>query len=152
VPWQGFLCRRRFPSAQGWGWGALVSAPGESREATGARFGGVAALTWLFAREGDLHRRCRLQPVESQTPKAPWDQRLAENMARQSWEAANDPAQARKRPPLREQIKSPYSWVAMLAAACVLAVLEVSNAGWAYGLAAALYLVGLVASPRARRG
>jgi hypothetical protein len=82
----------------------------------------------------------------------PWDQRLAEHMARESWEAANDPAQARKRPPLREQIRSPYFWLAMLAAACVLGVLEVSSAGWAYGLAAALYVVGLIASARARRG
>jgi C4-dicarboxylate transporter len=72
-------------------------------------------------------------------------------MARQSWEAANDPALARKRPPLREQIKSPYFWVAILAATCVLAILEVSNAGWAYGLAAALYLVGLIASGMSRR-
>jgi hypothetical protein len=82
----------------------------------------------------------------------PWDQRLAEGMARRSWEAANDPAQARKRPPLREQIKTPYFWVAMLAAACVLMLLEISKSGWAYGLAAALYLVGLVASARSRRG
>jgi hypothetical protein len=73
-------------------------------------------------------------------------------MARQSWEAANDPAQARKRPPLRDQIKSPYFWVAMLAAVGVFAVLEVSKSGWAYGLVAALYLVGLLASARARRG
>jgi hypothetical protein len=46
-------------------------------------------------------------------------------MARRSWEAANDPEQTSKRPPLREQIKSPYFWVAMLAAVCVLTVLEV---------------------------
>jgi hypothetical protein len=89
--------------------------------------------------------------MESQGWKAPWDQRLTEGMAQRSWEAANDPKQSR-RPPLREQIKSPYFWLAMLAAASVLAVLEVSKSGWAYGLAAALYIVGLVASARARRG
>jgi hypothetical protein len=90
--------------------------------------------------------------MESEAPKAPWDQRLAEHLARQSREAANDPAQARKRPPLREQIRSPYFWVAMLTAACVLALLEISKSGWAYGLAAALYLVGLIASAMSRRG
>lgn len=84
-------------------------------------------------------------------PKAPWDQRLTERMARQAWEAANDPARARRNPPLREQIKSPYFWVAMLAAVAVPAILGTVKQGWAYGLVGALYLVGLVGSARARR-
>jgi hypothetical protein len=84
--------------------------------------------------------------------KAPWDRRLAERMARQSWEAANDPARARRNRPLREQVKSPYFWVAMLAAIGVIAVSEVWKEGWAYGLAGALYIAGLLASARANRG
>jgi hypothetical protein len=72
-------------------------------------------------------------------------------MARQSWEAANDPARARRNPPLREQIKSPYFWVAMVAAVGVPAILETVKQGWAYWLVGALYFVGLVASARARR-
>lgn len=89
--------------------------------------------------------------MASEVPKAPWDRRLGEHMARQSWEAANDPARRRRNPTLREQIRSPYFWVAMLAAAGVLAILAVSKEGWAYGFAGALYIIGLLASARARR-
>jgi acyl dehydratase len=86
-----------------------------------------------------------------ESPKAPWDQRLVERMARQSWEAANDPARARRNPPFREQIKSPYFWVAMLAGVAGLAIFNTVKQGWGYGLGATLYIAGLLVSARARR-
>lgn len=90
--------------------------------------------------------------MADETSKAPWNQRLTERMARQSWEAANDPARARRNRPLREQVRSPYFWVAMMAAVSIIAVSEVWKEGWEYGLAGALYIAGLVASARANRG
>jgi hypothetical protein len=83
--------------------------------------------------------------------KVPWDQRLAEHMARQSWEAANDPTRLRRNPPVRTQIKSPYFWVAILVGPVAFAIVDTVRQGWAYGVAAALYIGGLVASARARR-
>jgi hypothetical protein len=44
----------------------------------------------------------------------PWDVRLAERWARQAKEAANDPSRY-ERPPLREQVRSPYFWLAPVA-------------------------------------
>jgi hypothetical protein len=72
-------------------------------------------------------------------------------MARESWEAANGLQQGRKRPPLREQVRSPYFWVASFAAGAALAIFDTVKQGWGYGLAGALYVVGLLASARARR-
>jgi hypothetical protein len=90
--------------------------------------------------------------MAGEAPKTPWDQRLTERMAQQSWEAANDPARARRNRPLRKQVRSPYFWVAMGTIVAAFSVLRVSEEGWAFGLAGALYLAGLVASARANRG
>lgn len=89
--------------------------------------------------------------MAGETSKAPWDQRLTERMARQSWEAANDPARRRRNPPLREQIRSPYFWVAVFAGSAVIVMCETVKQGWAYGVGAALYVLGLLASARANR-
>ncbi len=71
-------------------------------------------------------------------------------MARQSWEAANDPARYRN-PPFREQIRSPYYWLSILALGATALVWSAAKPGWVYALAAALYLFGLLASVAARR-
>jgi hypothetical protein len=90
--------------------------------------------------------------VASDTPKkAPWDQRLTEHLARQSWEAANDPARRPQNPPFREQIRSPYYWLSVLALGGTGLIWSVANPGWLYALAAALYLFALLASAAARR-
>jgi hypothetical protein len=85
--------------------------------------------------------------VVSETSKrAPWDQRLAEGMARESWEAANDPeAYRRRNPPLREQIRSPCFWLSMLAAAAASFVFFSAKPGWTAALALVLYLGAVVA-------
>jgi hypothetical protein len=62
-------------------------------------------------------------------------------MARQSWEAANGPAWESKRPPLREQIRSPYFWVAMFVGAAAFSIFDTVKQGWGDGLAGALYVV-----------
>jgi hypothetical protein len=89
--------------------------------------------------------------VASDAPKkASWDGRFAERLARESWEAANDPAR-RRNPPFREQIKSPYYWLAILAIGGVELITRTANAGWLYALAAVLYLFALFAGATARR-
>lgn len=80
----------------------------------------------------------------------PWDQRLAEHQARKSWEAANDPARFRN-PSFREQIRSPYYWVSVLAGLAIAVILSVAQPGWPYALVAVLYLVALLASAAVRR-
>jgi hypothetical protein len=52
-----------------------------------------------------------MSPVQQRTP---WDKRLTERWARQAKEAANDPSRY-ERVPLREQVRSPYFWLAPVA-------------------------------------
>jgi hypothetical protein len=83
--------------------------------------------------------------------KAPWDQRLAERLARESWEAANDPT-LRRNPPLREQIRSPYYWFSCLALiAAAILVWRDAKPTWIHALTILLYLLALLASVAARR-
>lgn len=90
--------------------------------------------------------------VVSDIPKkVPRDQRLTEHLARKSWEAANDPARRHQNPPFREQIRSPYYWLSVLALGGTLVIWRVANSGWLYAVAAVLYLVGLLANAAARR-
>jgi hypothetical protein len=56
-----------------------------------------------------------------------------------------------RNPPFREQIRSRYFWLSMLAAAGTLVVWALADSGWLYALAVVLYLAGLVASAFARR-
>jgi len=83
--------------------------------------------------------------------KVPWDQRLTERLVRQAWEAANDPARARRNPRLREQIRSPYFWVATFSGPAIIALCEAVRQGWAYAAGAVLFVVGLLAAARANR-
>jgi hypothetical protein len=81
----------------------------------------------------------------SKGPKrAPWDQRLAEGLARQSWEAANNPAGRLQDPPMREQIRSPYYKLAALAWVGALVAYLIGEATWIRLAAAPLYIAGLV--------
>jgi hypothetical protein len=82
--------------------------------------------------------------------KMPWDQRIIERLARQSWEAANDPSR-RQNPPFHQQIKSRYYWLSVVAFGGGAVIFGSANAGWLYGLAGALYIVGLLATVAARR-
>jgi hypothetical protein len=72
-------------------------------------------------------------------------------MARESWEAANDPARRPQNPPFREQIRSPYYWLSVLALGGTILISRAANPGWLYALAVVLYLVALLASAAARR-
>lgn len=83
--------------------------------------------------------------------KAPWDRRLAEHLARESWEAANDPARRRRNPPFREQIRSPYYWLSILALSGAILIWRAAKPGWMYALAVVLYLFAVLASVAARR-
>jgi len=87
-----------------------------------------------------------------ETPeKAPWDQRLAESLAQEAWEAANNPDGRRQSPPLREQIKSPYFWVMSIGSGASVSILFAARHGWEYGLGGGIYLCVLLASVRERR-
>ena len=83
--------------------------------------------------------------------KVPWDQRLVEHLARQSWEAANDPARRGRNPPFREQTRSPYYWFGLLTLGAAVLIWLAAGHGWPSALAAVLYVVSLVASALARR-
>src|ERR1700730_8243826 len=83
--------------------------------------------------------------------KASWDRRLAEHLARTSWEAANDPERRRRSPPFREQIRSPYYWFAVLAFGGAVLIWFAASPGWPRALAAVLYVVSLLASALSRR-
>jgi hypothetical protein len=89
--------------------------------------------------------------MTGETSKAPWDQRLVERMARQAWDAANDPLRGAKRPTLREAIRSPYFWLATGAVVVAFSVLQISEQGWAFALAGALYVFGLLMTAIDRR-
>ncbi len=77
--------------------------------------------------------------------KAPWDQRLAEGLARRSWEAANDPAARGRRPSWRAQIRSPYYWCAVLAYGSAAVVWFATSPGWPHAIGAVLYVAALLA-------
>jgi len=83
--------------------------------------------------------------------KAPWDQRLLGGMARESWEAANNPEGRLPNPKLREQARSPYFWLQLPIVAGILLALYVIKTDWADALAAVLYVAGLIAGQLARR-
>jgi hypothetical protein len=89
--------------------------------------------------------------VSNAPDNAPWDQRLTEHLARESWEAANNPARRPWDPPFREQIKSPYYWFSVLAVGGAILIWSAARPGWMHALAAVLYLLGLLASVKARR-
>jgi hypothetical protein len=83
--------------------------------------------------------------------KLSWDQRITEHMAKQSWEAANNPAGTRRNPPLRAQIKSPYFWLTFVATGAAFFVFDTAKHGWVYAIAGVLYLGALLAGALARR-
>jgi hypothetical protein len=72
-------------------------------------------------------------------------------MARQSWEAANDPAARLPNPTLREQSRSPYFWLQLPVMAGVLLAVGVVKTGLADALAVVLYFFCLIAGNSARR-
>jgi hypothetical protein len=83
--------------------------------------------------------------------KASWDQRLIEDLARESWEAANDPARRRRNPSFWAQIRSPYYWFGVLAFGVAVLIWFAAGSGWPRAVAAVLYVVSLLASALARR-
>jgi len=87
----------------------------------------------------------------SDPKKAFWDQRLTERLARESWEAANDPAGRRRNPSVREQIRSPYYWFAVLAMGVAAVLWFAASPGWPHALAAVLYVVSLLGTALSRR-
>jgi hypothetical protein len=82
--------------------------------------------------------------------KAPWDQRFTEHLARQSREAANDPAR-RRNPPFGQQVKSRHYWLAWVAFSAGALILLTANAGWLDALGGILYTFGFFAGVAARR-
>lgn len=89
--------------------------------------------------------------VVGDAPKAPWDQRLTERLARQSWAAANDPARRRRNPSFWAQIRSPYYWFAVLALGGASVTWLAATSHWLHAVGASLYVVSLLASALARR-
>jgi hypothetical protein len=89
--------------------------------------------------------------MASDAPKLSWDQRVTERMARQSWQAANDPARRRENPSLWAQIRSPYYWFAVLAFGAAALIWFAAGSGWPHAFAAVLYVVALIASALSRR-
>lgn len=89
--------------------------------------------------------------VSDSPKKAPWDRRLLEGMARESWEAANGPTGRPPNPKMRELIRSRYFWLQPPAAAGVLVAIYVVKTGSGYALAGALYIVAFIAGQLARR-
>jgi hypothetical protein len=83
--------------------------------------------------------------------KVPWDQRLTEHLARESWEAANDPARRGRNPSFWAQIRSPYYWFAVLVFGVAVLIWFAASTGWPRAVAAVLYVVSLLASALARR-
>jgi hypothetical protein len=76
------------------------------------------------------------------TQKPPWDQRLAERLARESWEAANNQAGRVPNPPLKEQISSPYFKLALLAWLVALLAYILGGSAWVRLAALPLYFGG----------
>jgi len=74
-----------------------------------------------------------------------------EHLARGSWEVANDPARRRRNPPFREQIRSPYYWLSVLALGGTILIWHTAKPGWMYALAAVLYVVSLLGIALSRR-
>jgi hypothetical protein len=86
------------------------------------------------------------------TPKkVPWDQTLTEHLARESWEAANDPARRGRSPSFWAQVRSPYYWFAVLACGAAVLIWLAANHGSPRAIAAVLYVASLLASALARR-
>lgn len=83
--------------------------------------------------------------------KAGWDERLIDHLARESWEAANDPARRGRSPSFWAQVKSPYYWFAVLAFGVAAVLWLAAGSGWPRALAAVLYVVSLLASALSRR-
>jgi len=83
--------------------------------------------------------------------KVPWDQRFIERLARESWEAANDPARRGRSPSFWAQVRSPYYWFAGLAFGTAVLIWLTANHGWPRAIGAALYVVALIANALARR-
>jgi hypothetical protein len=83
--------------------------------------------------------------------KVPWDQRLSERLARESWEAANDPTRRGRSPSFWAQIRSPYYWFAVLAFGAAVLIWLAASHGWPRALAAVLYVVALLSNALARR-
>jgi len=85
------------------------------------------------------------------TKKPPWDQRLAEGLAREAWTAANDPAGRPRNPPLREQFRSPYFKLALLTWLVALLASVLGQAAWVRATALPLYFGGQVLAQLAAR-
>jgi hypothetical protein len=54
---------------------------------------------------------------ERDTPAIPWDRKLTEGLARDTWLAANRPSELPREPPLRERVRSPWFWIVLLSVA-----------------------------------
>lgn len=84
-------------------------------------------------------------------PEEPsWDERFLQYLARQSWEAANDPATHRN-PSFWTQVKSPYYWLAVAAFGGSFVIWLVAGHGWPRAIAALLYVFSLLAGALSRR-
>lgn len=100
-------------------------------------------------RIGPVCRLIVLMVRDAQT-KVPWDRRLTDRLARESWEVANDPAR-RSNPPFRQTIRSPYFWMSALVYLAGAAFWTFVKHGWGQGLGGVLYLGGFAGSVAAQR-
>jgi hypothetical protein len=108
----------------------------------------------LYTQSTPRHSACQALAMPSYTPTVPvpsdtqhqndderraWDQRLTDALAHDAWLAANHPADRPREPPLRERIRSPWFWMALVAIAGLTCVRALANV---HGLASASLWVG----------
>lgn len=87
--------------------------------------------------------------VDFPPKKLPWDRRLTERLARQSWDAANKGLH--RNPSFWAQMRSPYTWYGCLALIAAGVIHLATSHGWPQAIAAILYIASLLASVLARR-
>ena len=109
----------------------------------------LSELRWPW--QGQNKEADKVNRETSIPEKMPWDRRLAERLARGSWNAANDPARRLRNPRLREQMRSPYYWVSIVACGGAVLIWSAANAVWLHVLAAVLYVAGFIEIEFARR-
>jgi hypothetical protein len=65
--------------------------------------------------------------VEENTEVGPWDQKLAERLARDAWVAANRPLENRREPSFLQRVRSRAFWLGLLPLVCVGVLLFVTR-------------------------
>lgn len=92
-------------------------------------------------------------PTRQGTKAAPWDQRLAERVARDAWLAANRPSERRRNDiPLRTRVRSRWFWLSLLPLVGVASVFLAANPrGWPAAVLWIAYFAAMALAPVIQR-